>query len=49
MEDGWTTGIYRADGAVVSAEEQVEYTCTNDNATAPSWYVEPVVESTPEI
>lgn len=50
MEDGWTTGVYRADGTLLSPEEHVEYTCTNDNATAPAWYVEPVapVEPTPE-
>jgi len=48
MEDGNTIGVYRADGTVISAEEAVEYTCTNDNATAPTWYVEPVVETTPE-
>ena len=39
-------GVYRADGTVVSDEEHVEYTCINDNVTAPTWYVEPVV--TPE-
>jgi hypothetical protein len=37
MEDGYCIGVYRADGTVVSPEEAVEYTCTNDNATAPSW------------
>ena len=37
MEDGYTIGVYRADGAAVSPEEVVEYTCTNDNATAPTW------------
>jgi hypothetical protein len=45
MEDGWSVGVYRADGAVVSAEEVVEYTCTNDNATAPAWYVAPTPEA----
>ncbi len=48
MEDGWTTGVYRVDGTLLSPEDKVEYTCTNDNATAPAWYVEPIVESTPE-
>ena len=52
MEDGNTIGIYRADGSAVSSDEHVEYTCTNDNATAPAWYVppviEPVIEPTPE-
>jgi len=37
MEDGWTTGVYRADGTLLSPEDKVEYTCTNDNATAPAW------------
>lgn len=37
MEDGWCIGVFRADGTAVSAEEKVEYTCTNDNATAPAW------------
>jgi hypothetical protein len=37
MEDGYCTGVYRADGTLVSPEEHVEYTCTNDNATAPTW------------
>jgi hypothetical protein len=52
MEDGNTIGVYRADGTVISPEEAIEYTCTNDNATAPTWYVPPVVvpvvEPTPE-
>lgn len=37
MEDGYCIGVYFADGTAVSPEEHVEYTCTNDNATAPSW------------
>lgn len=37
MEDGLCIGVYRADGTMLSPEEAVEYTCTNDNATAPSW------------
>jgi hypothetical protein len=37
MEDGNTIGVYRADGTAVSPDEHVEYTCTNDNATAPTW------------
>jgi hypothetical protein len=48
MEDGYTIGVYRANGTAISPEEAIEYTCTNDNATAPAWYVEPVVEPTPE-
>jgi hypothetical protein len=48
MEDGYCIGVYRADGTVISPEEAIEYTCTNDNATAPTWYVAPVVEPTPE-
>ena len=45
MEDGNTIGVYRADGTVISPEEAIEYTCTNDNATAPSWYVAPTPEA----
>ena len=37
MEDGNCIGVYRADGAAVSPEEVVEYTCTDMNATAPTW------------
>jgi hypothetical protein len=37
MQDGTCIGVYRADGTVISPEEAVEYTCTNDNATAPDW------------
>jgi hypothetical protein len=37
MEDGLCIGVYRADGTTVSPEEKVEYTCTNDNAAAPTW------------
>ena len=39
--DGNCQGVYRADGTVVSPEEAVEYTCTNDNAAQPEWYVPP--------
>jgi hypothetical protein len=45
MEDGNTIGVYRADGTIISPEEAVEYTCTNDNATAPTWYVAPTPEA----
>ena len=31
-------GVFRADGTQIG-EENVEYTCVNDNASAPSWYV----------
>lgn len=37
MEDGNCIGVYRADGTVISIEEHIEYTCTDMNATAPSW------------
>jgi len=37
MQDGYCLGVYRADGALVSPEEHVEYTCTDMNAEAPSW------------
>ena len=37
MEDGNCIGVYRADGTAISSEEAVEYTCTDMNATAPSW------------
>lgn len=37
MEDGWSVGVFRADGTAISPEEAIEYTCTNDNATAPAW------------
>ena len=33
-------GVYKADGTPIG-EENVEYTCINDNASAPSWYVPP--------
>lgn len=39
--DGWSQGVYRADGTSVGVEEVVEYTCINDNATAPVWYFPP--------
>jgi hypothetical protein len=29
--------VYRADGTPIGVGENVEYTCVNDNATAPSW------------
>jgi hypothetical protein len=45
MEDGYCTGVYRANGSAVSSDEHVEYTCTNDNATAPAWYVVPTPEA----
>ena len=41
LTDGNCQGVYRADGNVVSPEEHVEYTCTDMNATQPSWYVPP--------
>lgn len=41
LVSGWCQGVYRADGTVVSPEEIVEYTCTNDNAAQPEWYVAP--------
>jgi hypothetical protein len=48
LEDGCCVGVYRADGTNVSPEETVEYTCTNSNAAAPAWYIEPTVEPAPE-
>lgn len=33
--------VYRADGTLLSAEEITSYTCVNDNAAQPSWYVPP--------
>lgn len=36
-------GVYRADGTPVG-EENVEYTCVNDNTETPLWYTPPVVE-----
>ena len=41
MQDGNCVGVFKADGTAISPEEKVEYTCTNDNATAPTWYVPP--------
>ena len=37
MVDGNTIGVYRADGSLISPEEAVEYTCVDENATAPDW------------
>lgn len=37
--DGNYIGVFKADGTPIGAEEPVSYTCVNDNATAPSWYV----------
>lgn len=44
---GGYIGVYRADGTPVG-EDIVEYTCVNDNAAVPSWYVPPVVEPAPQ-
>ena len=30
-------GVYRADGTLISPEDKIEYTCTDMNASAPSW------------
>jgi len=38
MENGNCTGVYRADGSLISPEQHVEYTCVNDNAAVPNWY-----------
>lgn len=43
LEDNSPVGVYRADGTPITPEEHVEYTCINDNASAPSWYVPPQV------
>jgi hypothetical protein len=34
-------GVFKADGTPIG-EENVEYTCLNDNAPVPTWYVPPV-------
>jgi hypothetical protein len=44
---GGYIGVYRANGTPVG-EENVEYTCVNDNTAAPSWYTPPVVEPAPQ-
>ena len=36
--DGNCQNVYRADGTIVHPEEHVEYTCTDMNATQPSWF-----------
>jgi hypothetical protein len=38
MLEGTCQNLYKADGAVITADEKVEYTCTNENGSAPSWY-----------
>ena len=37
-------GVFKADGTALG-EEAVEYTCVNDNASVPGWYVPPPVEA----
>jgi len=37
-ENGSCIGVYRADGTSVG-DVNVEYTCVNDNAQAPNWFV----------
>lgn len=37
MQDGYCIGVYHADGTEAGLTENIEYTCTNDNATAPAW------------
>jgi len=44
MDSGNCVGVYRADGTLISPEDKVEYTCVDENAAAPDWYVPPVVE-----
>ena len=39
-------GVFKADGTPIG-EENVEYTCVNDNASVPSWYVPPPVVDSP--
>lgn len=39
--DGNCLGVFKADGTQIG-ESNVEYTCVNDNASVPSWYVPPV-------
>jgi hypothetical protein len=33
-------GVFKSDGTQIG-EENVEYTCVNDNASAPNWYTPP--------
>jgi len=37
MEDGHCIGVYCADGTPAGVNENIEYTCVNNNATAPDW------------
>ena len=37
MQDGYCIGVYYSDGTLAGVNENIEYTCTNDNATAPAW------------
>ena len=37
MQDGYCLGVFNADGVLFSPEAQIEYTCTDMNASAPSW------------
>jgi len=37
MQDGYCIGVYCADGTIAGLTKNLEYTCTNDNATAPAW------------
>ena len=40
---GSHTGLFREDGTPIGDEVHVEYTCIDDNAPVPSWYVKPTV------
>jgi len=39
MQDGYCIAVYFADGTEAGVNENIEYTCTDDNASAPAWYV----------
>lgn len=40
---GNPVGVYTEAGDLISSDAKVEYTCIDDNAPVPSWYVPPTV------
>jgi hypothetical protein len=40
LEDGVCQTVYRSNGVPISSEDHIEYTCTNMNASQPSWFTE---------
>ena len=36
-------GVYTEAGDLIFSDAKVEYTCIDDNAPVPSWYVPPTV------